>query len=98
MWRKIIDDYRLYCLNDLFEIKWIFYGLSRMLQFSQFVWALSYLVLVVFNNFLLIDATYGCKISSDQKRILRHEPIPPFIFRKHSLFQYLSSILYLFRN
>ena len=57
MWRKIIDDYRLYCLNDLFEIKWIFYGLSRMLQFSQFVWALSYLVLVVFNNFLLIDAT-----------------------------------------
>ena len=24
MWRKIIDDYRLYYLNDLFEIKWIF--------------------------------------------------------------------------
>ena len=37
MWRKIIDDYRLYYLNDLFEIKWIFYCLSRMLQFSQFV-------------------------------------------------------------
>ena len=43
MWRKIIDDYRLYYLNDLFEIKCIFYGLSRMLQFSEFVWALSYL-------------------------------------------------------
>ena len=43
MWRKIIDDYRLYYLNDLFEIKWIFfYGLSHMLQFSEFVWALSY--------------------------------------------------------
>ena len=42
MWRNIMDDYRLYCLNDLFEIKWIFYGLSRMLQFSQFVWTLSY--------------------------------------------------------
>jgi len=41
MWRKIIYDYRLYYLNDLFEIKWIFYGLSRMLQFSEFVWALS---------------------------------------------------------
>ena len=24
MWRKIIDDYRLIYLNDLFEIKWIF--------------------------------------------------------------------------
>jgi len=41
MWPKIIEDYRLYYLNDLFEIKWIFYGLSRMLQFSEFVWALS---------------------------------------------------------
>ena len=40
MWRKIIDDY-------------IFYGLSRMLQFL---------------NFLLIDATDRSKISSDQKR------------------------------
>ena len=57
MWRKIIDDYRLKYLNDLFETKLIFYGLSRMLQFSQFIWALSYSVLVVFNNFLLIDAT-----------------------------------------
>ena len=44
MWRKIIDDYRLYYLNDLFEIKWIVYGLSRMLQFSDIVWALSYSV------------------------------------------------------
>ena len=24
MWRKIIDDYRLYYLNNLFEIKLIF--------------------------------------------------------------------------
>ena len=44
MRRKIIDDYRLEYLNDFFEIKFIFYGLSRMLQFSQFVWALSYSV------------------------------------------------------
>ena len=45
MWRKIIDDYRLKYLNDLFEIKLIFYGLSySMLQFSQFVWPLSYSV------------------------------------------------------
>ena len=47
MWRNIIDeidDYMLYYLNDLFEIKWIFCGLSRMLQFSEFAWALSYSV------------------------------------------------------
>ena len=86
MWRKIIDDYMLYCLNDFFEIKLIFYGLSRMLQFSQFVWALSYSVVVVFNNFLLIDATDRSKISSAQKRFFyRIKPIPPFIFREHSL-------------
>ena len=44
MWRKIIDENRLCCLNDLFEIKWILYGLCRMLQFSESVWALSYSV------------------------------------------------------
>ena len=36
MWQKIIDDYRLLYLNDLFEIKLIFYGLSCMLHFSEF--------------------------------------------------------------
>ena len=40
-----------------------------MLQFSQFVWPLSYSVWDVFNNFLLIDATDRSKISSDQKRL-----------------------------
>ena len=40
MWQKIIDDYRLEYMNDLFEIKLIFYGLSPMLQFSEFVWSL----------------------------------------------------------
>ena len=44
-------------LNDLFEIKEIFSGLSRMLHLSEFVWILRSSVLVVFNNFLLIDAT-----------------------------------------
>ena len=52
----------------MFEIKWIFYGLSRMLQFSQFVWPLSYSVWDVFNNFFLTDATDKSKISRDQKR------------------------------
>ena len=39
-----------------------------MLQFSQFVWPLSYSVWEVFNNFLIIDATDRSKISSDQRR------------------------------
>ena len=43
-----------------------------MFQFSEFVWALSYSVWDVFNNFLLIDATDKSKISSDQKRFLSH--------------------------
>ena len=30
MWRKIIDDYRLLYLNDLFEMKLIFYGLRKI--------------------------------------------------------------------
>ena len=40
-----------------------------MLHLSEFVWILRSSVLVVFNNFLLIDATDRNKISSDQKRL-----------------------------
>ena len=50
------------------KLNWFFYGLSCMLQFSQFVWTPCYSVWDVFNNFLLIDATDRSKISSDQKR------------------------------
>ena len=43
-------------------------------------------LLDVFNKFLLIDATDRIKISGDQKRFFyRIKPIPPFIFREHSL-------------
>ena len=38
-----------------------------MLQISEFVWALRSSVWIVFNNFLLIDATDKSKISSDRK-------------------------------
>ena len=37
MRRKIIDDYRLKYLNDLFGIKLLFYDPSRILQLSEFV-------------------------------------------------------------
>ena len=52
-----------------------------MLQFSQFVWALSYSVWDVFNNFLLVDATDRSKNSGDQKRFFyRIKPIPLSFF------------------
>ena len=39
-----------------------------------------------FYNFLLIDAIDRSKISSDRKRLSSAaKPIPPFIFREHSL-------------
>ena len=40
-----------------------------MLQLSEFVWKLRSSIKVVYNNFLLIDATDRSKISSDQKRL-----------------------------
>ena len=38
MRRKIIDDYCLQYMNDLFRIKLIFYDPSSMLHLSKFVW------------------------------------------------------------
>ena len=64
----------------MFEIILIFYGLSRMLQFSQFVRTLPSSVWDFFNNFLLIDATDRSKISSDQKRFFIALSLYPFSF------------------
>ena len=68
MWRKIIDDYRLYYLNDLFEMKLIFLRSKSYVAIFSISMDASYSVWDVFNNFLLIDATDRSKISSDQKR------------------------------
>jgi len=65
-----------------FKLNWFFYGLSRMLQFSQFVWTLSYSVCYVFINFLLIDAKDRSKISSDQKRFFIALSLYPFHFSR----------------
>ena len=40
MRRKIIYEYRLQFLNDLFGIKFILYDPSRVFQLSEFVWTL----------------------------------------------------------
>ena len=51
-----------------------------MLQFSEFVWALSFSVWDAFNNFLLIDATDRSKIISDQKRFFIALSLYPLSF------------------
>jgi len=61
---NIVCNIWMICL----ELNWFVYDPSWMLDLSEFVWTLRSLVLVVLNNFLLIDATDRSKISSDQKR------------------------------
>ena len=60
---------------------------SRMLQFSEFVWALSYSVWDVFKNFLLTDATDRNKISSDQKRFFIALSLYPLSFFANTPFK-----------
>ena len=74
-------------MNDLSEIKLIFYGLSSMLQFSEFVWALRSSVWVDFNNFLLLDAKDRSKISSDQKRFFIALSLYPLSFFANTPFK-----------
>ena len=62
------------------KINWFFYGTSRTLQLSEFVWTLRSSAWVVFNNFLLIDATDRRKISSDQKRLFFAVSLYPLSF------------------
>ena len=59
---------------------WFFYGLRRMFQLPQFVWALRSSVWDIFINFLLIDATDRSKISSDQKRFFIALCLYPLLF------------------
>ena len=59
-----------------------------MLQLSEFVWALRSLVSVVFNNFLLIDATDRSKISSDQKRLFLALCLYPLSFFANTPFKF----------
>ena len=72
------------------KLNWFFYGLSRMLQFSQFVWILCSSVLVVFINFLLIYATDRSKISSNQKHFFIALSLYPLSFFANSPFKQLD--------
>ena len=69
------------------KLNWYFYGLSRMFQLPQFVWALRSSVWDVFVNFLLIDATDRSKISSDQTRFLNTLSLYPLSFFANTPFK-----------
>ena len=69
------------------KLNWFFYGLSRMLQFSQLVWTPCYSVLDVFNNFLLIYATDRSKTSWDQKRFFIALSLYPLSFFANTPFK-----------
>ena len=69
------------------KLNWYFYGLSRMLQLSQFVWTPCYSVWDVFNNFLLNDATDRSKISGDQKRFFIALSLYPISFFANTPFK-----------
>ena len=71
---------------------WFYYGLSRMFQLPQFVWALRSSVWGVFINFLLIDATDKSKISIDQKRFFIALSLYPLSFFANTPFNLNSRI------
>ena len=77
------------------KLNWFFYGLSRMLQFSQFVWTLRSSVWDVFNNFLLTDATDRSKICIDQKRFFIAFSLYPLSFFANTPFKNLRKLLVL---
>ena len=81
-----LDRFRLKFPKVFNKISFLTAAGNVLLGLSEFVRTLRSSVLVVFNNFLLIDATDRSKISSDHKALFyRIKPIPPFIFREHSL-------------
>ena len=83
---KKIDDYWL-MMNDLLGIELIFfYDGSRILQLSEFVSTLCFSVWVVYNNFLLIDATNKSKISINHHRIFFDVNLYPLSFFANTSF------------
>ena len=67
MRRKIIMTIVCNIWMIYLELNLLFYDPSRMLQLSEFVWTLRFSVWVVFNHFLLLNATNRSKICSYQK-------------------------------
>jgi len=75
------------------ELNWFVYDPRLMLHFSEdseFVWTLRSSVLVVFNNFLLIDATERSRNSSDQKRFFIALCLYPLSFFANTPFNFIK--------
>ena len=64
------------------ELNRFLYDPSWMLHLSEFVWTLRSSVLVVFNNFLIIDTTDRSNISSNQKPFFIGLSLYPFHFSR----------------
>ena len=91
------DNRRLYGCNIwmvCLKLNWFFYGLSRILNFSEFVWTVSYSVWDVFNKFLLIYTTDRSKISSDQKRFFIALSLYPLSFFANTPFKGVYTYVY----
>ena len=98
MWRKISMTTGCNIWTICLKLNWLFYGLSRMLQFSQFVWTPCYSVWDVFNNFLLIDATDRSKIIRDQKRFFIALRLYPLSFFVNTPFKNYEKMITLHKN
>ena len=74
------------------ELNWFVYDPSWMLQLSEFIWTLRSSVLVVFNNFFLIDATDRSNIISNQKRLFLAAHLYPLSFLANTPFNKMEKI------
>ena len=78
------------------KLNWFLCDPSWMLQLSEFVWMISSSVWVVFNNFLLIDATDRCNFSSNHHLIFRTLHLKKNIFYlNHSIHKIIHQIMLL---
>ena len=73
-------------------LNWFVYDPSWMMHLSEFLRTLRSSVLVVFNNFFLIDATARSKISSDQKRFFIALSLYPLSFFANTPFNGSSCV------
>ena len=74
------------------ELNWFVYDPSWMLHLSEFIWTLRSSVLVVFNNFFLIDATDRSNIISNQKRLFFAAHLYPLSFLANTPFNKMEKI------
>ena len=100
---KCVEKYSMTIVCNIWmiclELNRFVYDPSWMLHLFEFVRTLRSSVLVVFNNFLLIDATARSKISSDQKRFFIALSVYPLSFFANTPFNsYLLTYLNLSRR